>query len=82
MKKSSGIYGVDAMDFFATKVDALAQCFDRLETSSLGNSSCMMYEVRAIWEICGVQQHATIEHYTTFQEVERVNAMQNVNPNP
>ena len=56
-KQSSGIYGVDAVDLLASKVDALAQRFDRLETPSpgslTGSSSGAMFEVRALCEICG-----------------------------
>ena len=44
-KKSSGVYGVDAVDLLVTKVDALAQRFGRMNTSSSGSSLGMMYEV-------------------------------------
>jgi len=33
-KRTSGVYGVDAMDLLASKVDAFAQRFDRLGTPS------------------------------------------------
>jgi len=33
-KRASGVYAVDAVDLLASKVDALAQRFDRLETPS------------------------------------------------
>lgn len=56
-KKASGVYGVDAVDLLASKVDALAQRFDRLETpsgSSIGGSSGKMFEVGALCEVCGI----------------------------
>ena len=54
MKKSSGMYRVNVVDLLASKVDALAQRFDRLQSPSMGSSSCMMYKVGAICEIRGI----------------------------
>jgi len=83
-KRTSGVYGVDAVDLLARKVDALAQRFDRLGTPSsgslVGSSSGAMFEIVALCEICGVQGHAAFECHTPFQSVEHANAMQNFNP--
>jgi len=38
LKKSNGVYGFNAVNLLASKIDALAQHFDRLRTSSSGNS--------------------------------------------
>ena len=69
-KRTSGVYGVDAVDLFASKVDALENCFDRLETPHLGNPSRSfsgtMFEVGALCEICGIQDHVTTECQSTF----------------
>ena len=53
------------MDLLASKVDALAQRFDRLGTppsgSLVGGSSGAMFEVGALCEICGIQGHVADE---------------------
>jgi len=78
-KRTSGVYGVDAMDLIASKVDALAHRFDRLGTPPLGSlvggSFGALFEVGASCEICGIQGHAGSECHTTFQGVEHANAM-------
>ena len=85
-KRASGVYGVDAVDMLASKVDALAQRFDRLGTPSsgshAGSSSGAMFEVGALCEICGIQGHVATECQSTFQGVEQANVMQNFNPRP
>ena len=54
-KQSSGIYGVDVVDLLASKVDTLAQRFDRLGTPSLGSlagsSSDAMFKVGALCDL-------------------------------
>jgi len=78
-KKASGIYGIDAVDMLASKVDALAKRFDRLGThsgSSKEGPSGAMFEVGALCEICGIQGHIATECQTTFPGVEHANAMQ------
>jgi len=52
------------VDLLASKVDALAQCFDKLGTpsgSSMGGPSGAMFEVGALCEICGIQGHIAAE---------------------
>jgi len=65
-KRTSRVYGVDAMDLLASKVDALAQRFDGLGTPSLGSlegsSSGIMFEVGALCEIYGIQGHVAVEY--------------------
>jgi len=56
-KRTSGVYGVDAVDTLANKVDALAQRFDRLGTpseSQVGSSSGVMFDIGALCEMCGL----------------------------
>ena len=60
------MYEVDYVDLLASKVGALTQRFDRLWAPSIGTSSGMTYDVRAICEICGIQGHSGVECYTTF----------------
>ena len=64
----------------ASKVDALAQRFDRLGTpppgSLVGGSSGAMFKVGALCEICGIQGHVAAECQSTFPGVEHANAMQ------
>ena len=78
-KRTSGVYGVDAVDPLASKVDALMQPFDRLGTPSsgspLGSLSGTMFEVGALCEICDIQGHVAAECDTNFQGVEHANAM-------
>ena len=45
---------------FASKVDALAQRFDKLGTSNAGTSSGIMYEVSVICDACGIQGHTVV----------------------
>ena len=54
MKKDSGMYGVYAVDLFASKVNAFTQQFDRLGDPFIGSSFGMMYEIGAIYEIFGI----------------------------
>jgi len=84
-KRASGVYGVDAIDLLASKVDALAQRFDKLGTpsgSQVGSSSGVMFEVGALCEMCGIQGHMAAECHTMYQGVEHANAMQNFNSRP
>ena len=84
-KKASGVYGVDAVDLLASKVDALAQRFDRLGTpsgSSMGSPSGAMFEVGAFCEVCGVQGHISAECQSVFPGVEHANAMQTYGQRP
>jgi len=80
-KTASGIYGIDAVDLLASKVDALAQCFDRLGTplpgSLVGGPSGATFEVGALCEICGIQGNIAAECQSNFPSVEHANAMQN-----
>ena len=43
-KKSSGVYGVDAIDLLMSKFDALAQRFNRMNTPSSRASSSMGWD--------------------------------------
>jgi len=82
-KRASGVYEVDAVDMLASKVDALAQRFDRLGTpsgSQMGSSSGAVFEIRAVCEMCGLQGHVAAECHSMYQRVEHANAMQNFNP--
>jgi len=75
-KRASGVYGVDVVDMLASKVDALAQRFDRLGTpsgSQVGSSSGSMFEVGALCEICGLQGHVATECHSTYHGVEHAN---------
>jgi len=84
-KRASGVYGVDAVDLLASKVDALAQRFARLGTpswSQVGSSIGAMFEVGALCEMCGLQGHVAAECHSMYQGVEHANAMQNFNPRP
>jgi len=85
-KRTSGVYGVDAMDMMASKVDALVQRFDKLGTPSLGSlvsgPSGAMFEVEVPCEICGIQGHIPAECQSTFPGIEHANAMQNYGPRP
>ena len=73
------------MDLLASKVDALAQQFDRLGSPSsgslAGSSSGPMFEVGVLCEICGIQGHIAAE-CQSIQGVEQVNAIQNFNLRP
>jgi len=57
-KRTSGIYGVDAVDLLPSKVDASAQRFDRIGTPPpgelVGGSSAAMFEVGAFCKIYGI----------------------------
>jgi len=56
-KRTSGVYGVDAVDMLASKVDALIQRSDRLRTpsgSQVGSSSGAMFEIGALCDMCGL----------------------------
>ena len=50
-RKGSGKYDIDAMDMLASKVDALAQRFDRMGLPNLGSSSATLYAVGTLLEI-------------------------------
>ena len=67
------------MDLLASKVDALAQQFDRLRAlfsgSLVGSSTGAMFEVGALCEICGNQGHIAVECQSTFPGVGHANAM-------
>jgi len=56
MKRTSGVYRVNVVDLPVSKVDALAQHFNRPGTPSsgspAGSSSSAMFEVGALCEIC------------------------------
>jgi len=69
-KRTGGVYGVDVVDLLASKVDALAERFDRLGTPSLGSqagsSSGAMLEVGVLCEICGLQGHIAVECDYTY----------------
>jgi len=68
-KRASGVYGVDVVDMFASKVDALAQGFDRLGTlsgSQMGSPSGTMFEVGALCEMCGLQGHVAAECHSMY----------------
>ena len=76
--KASGIYGIDAMDWLASKVDALTQCFNKLGTpsgSSMGGPFGAMFEVGALCEICGIQGHIAVECQSIFRVIEHANAL-------
>jgi len=64
----------------ASKVNALAQRFDQVESPSSGSSLGAMFEVGAFCEICDIQGHTASDCHTTFQGMENANAMQNFNP--
>ena len=81
-KKSGSKYEVDAVDMLASKVDALAQRFDRLSTPHPGSPSNAMYAVGMSCEVCGIQGHIAAECQAHLQGVEQVNAFQNYNPRP
>jgi len=48
------------VDFLASKVDALAQCFKRLGVPNPWISSGMSNKGGAVCEICGIQGHILI----------------------
>ena len=85
-KRASGIYGVNAVNMLASKVDALAQRFEKLGTSTTGSSMGglpgPMFEVGAICEICGIQGHMAAECQTPFPGVEHANALHNYGQRP
>jgi len=74
------------VDLLASKVDALAQCFDRLGTPPPGSlvrgPSGAMFEVGAFYEICGIHGHVAAKCQSTFPDVEFANAMQNYGQRP
>jgi len=78
-KRASGIYGIDAVDLLASKVDALAQRFDKLGTpppgSLVGGPSGAMFMVGPLCEICGIQGHVAVECKSTFPGVGHANAL-------
>ena len=77
-KMNSGVDGVDVVDMLANKVDAIAQRFDKLGTpsgSQVGSSSGAMFEIGALYEICGLQSHIAAECHSIYQGVEHPNAM-------
>ena len=57
-KRIGEFYDVDSLNLIASKIDAFAQCFDKLVTPSSGNPSGSlsktMFEVRALYEIYGM----------------------------
>jgi len=68
-KRTSGVYGVDAVDMLASKVDALAQRFDRLRTplgSQVGSSSGAMFEIGALCEMCELQDHVAAKFHSIY----------------
>jgi len=72
LKRASGVYGVDAIDMLASKVDALAQRFDRLGTpseSQIGSSSGAMFEIGALCQMCGLQGHVVAECHSMYREL-------------
>ena len=85
-RRTGGVYGVDAVDFLDSKVDALAQRFNRLRTPSsgslVGSSSGTMFEVGALYEIYGIQDHIVAEFQSTFRRVEHAKVMQNYSQHP
>jgi len=70
----------------ASKVNALAQRFDRLGTPSLGSqarsSLSVMFDIGTLCDMCGLQGHVIAECHSKYQGVEHANAMQNFNPRP
>jgi len=82
-KRIDKVCGLDVVDLLASKVDDLAQRFDRLGTPSsgslAGSPSDAMFEVGALCETCDIQGHVATECQYTFQGVEHSNAMQNFN---
>jgi len=86
LKRTCGIYGVNAVDLLASKVNALAQRFDRVVTPSLGSqvgsSLGAMFEVGVLCDICGIQGHIAAECHSTYQDVKHANAMQKLQPLP
>ena len=57
------------MDMLASKVDALAQRFDRLGTpsgSQVQSSSGTMFKIGALYEMCGLQGHLAVECHFTY----------------
>ena len=57
------------MDMLASKVDALAQRFDRLGTpsgSQVQSSSGTMFKIGALYEMCGLQGHLAVECHSTY----------------
>ena len=70
LKRTSGVYEVDAVDLLASKVDASAERFDRLGTPSsrslVGSSSSAIFEVGALCGICGIKGYIAAECQSTF----------------
>jgi len=81
-KRDNGKYDVDVANMLASKVDALAQRFNKLWTSNAGMSSGIMYEVSVICDACGIQGHKAAECLTYFHGMEQANVMQNFYPRP
>ena len=81
-RKSGGKYDVDVVDMLASKVDALAQRFNRLGNPHPRSPSRAMYAVGVSCEVCGIQGHVAVECQAHLQAVEQVNAFQNYNPCP
>jgi len=65
-RKGSGEYDIDAVDIFASKVNALAQRFYRMGTPNLRSSSGMMYEINVLCEMCGIQGHLAVDCQAHF----------------
>jgi len=85
-KRTSGLYKVDAVDMLASKVDALAQRFDKFGTPSpgslVGGPLGAMFEVGVPCEIYSIHGHIAAECQSIFPGIEHANAVQNYGPRP
>jgi len=82
-QRGGGKYSVNAVTLLASRVDALAQRFDKMSSHpSPDGSSGSIVEVYAICETCGVQGHTSAECYNDPPAIEHVNAFQGYPPPP
>ena len=82
-QRGGGKYSVDAVTLLASRVEALAQRFEKMSSHpSPSGSSRSTVEVYAICETCGVQGHMSAECYNGPPTIDHVNTFQGFQPPP
>jgi len=79
--RGGGRYEVDAVMLLASRVDALAQCLDKVATPSVTSVGPLMGAC-AYCETCGVQGQTSVECYNAPLSIEHVNAFHSHSPPP
>ena len=80
--RGGGKHDVDAVTLLASRVDALAQRLDRIDTSPTPGSFAIPAGIYAICETCVVQGNTSAECFNSPFSIEHANAVHNFNPTP